>query len=128
MNDGVFVRFDHPPNAPAATGEQAEGEELRPPGSRPAAASRNASALQPVRAPVTRLTRFPVGPQSRAFLARFHPEATAADWSDWRWQMRNRIRTLARLEQVFALSDDERAAAQAHTGPLPVSITSTAGW
>ena len=121
MNDGVFVRFDHPPD-PVATDEAAEGDDARPPGTRPATSQRT-RALAPVRAPVHRLTRFPVSPRSKEFLARFFPESTAADWIDWRWQMRNRVRTLARMEEVFRLSDDERAAAQSHSGPLPVGIT-----
>jgi lysine 2,3-aminomutase len=32
------------------------------------------------------------------------------DWNDWHWQARNRLRTLAQLEQVLVLSDDERTA------------------
>ena len=122
MNDGVFVQLDHPPDAdPNSSSEQQEGEEARPPSSPSALAVR--TPLKPVRASVHRLTRFPVSPRSKQFLARFHPQASTADWVDWRWQMRNRIRTLAQLEHVFRLSADERAAAEQHTGPLPVSIT-----
>ena len=66
---------------------------------------------------------FPVAPSTRAFYRRFYPETSTAEWNDWRWQMRTRIRTLAELERVFALSDDERRAVAGHTGPLPVGIT-----
>ena len=49
---------------------------------------------------VVRMERFPVGPQARAFRKRFYPEVEAAQWNDWRWQARTRIRTLAELERM----------------------------
>ncbi|MBN1422527.1 MAG: KamA family radical SAM protein [Planctomycetes bacterium] len=61
--------------------------------------------------------------RSRAFRRRFFPEATLADWNDWRWQLRNRIRNLDGLARIVRLTDDERAAILAHTGALPLSIT-----
>ena len=70
-----------------------------------------------------RVHRFPVSDRTRAFMRRFYPAATLAEWNDWRWQARNRIRTLDMLERVFVLSDDERQAAAAHSGSLPVGIT-----
>jgi lysine 2,3-aminomutase len=73
--------------------------------------------------PRKKALRFPVGAATRAFYKRFYPGTTTADWNDWRWQMRARIRNLAELERIFKLSGDERAAVEAHTGPLPVGIT-----
>lgn len=70
-----------------------------------------------------RVNKFPIGPASRVFKERFYPEATQDDWNDWRWQSRHRIRSLAELERIFKLSDDERNAAAHHTGSLPVGIT-----
>ena len=70
-----------------------------------------------------RKERFPVGDQARDFRKRFFPEASADDWNDWRWQLRKRIRTLADLERVFRLSEEERTAVAAHKGSLPVGIT-----
>ena len=67
--------------------------------------------------------RFPVGPDSRAFLRRHYPDTSVAEWSDWRWQLRTRIRSLAQLEKIFALSEEERDAVARHTGSLPVGIT-----
>jgi len=67
--------------------------------------------------------RFPVGPETRAFYARFYPGTTARDWNDWHWQFRTRIRTLSELQRVFSLSADEQAAVERHEGPLPVGIT-----
>jgi len=113
------------------------GRDLRPPSRRdrvsPVAVP---GAAHPQRAPeqngVTQITngqvrkkalRFPVGPDAKAFYRRFYPDTSTADWNDWRWQMRTRIRSLAELERVFTLSDDERSAVFAHTGALPVGIT-----
>jgi lysine 2,3-aminomutase len=83
------------------------------------------------RAPVAKLTlpgpkvelRFPVGSDSRAFYRRFYPGTSAADWNDWRWQMRTRIRSLEELARIFRLSEDEYAAVARHKGSLPVGIT-----
>ena len=64
-----------------------------------------------------------VSPRSAGFLARCYPDATVADWNDWRWQNRHRVRTLADLERMLELSEEETAAIQRHTGALPVGIT-----
>jgi lysine 2,3-aminomutase len=66
---------------------------------------------------------FPVGAGSRAFYRSFYPGSGAAEWNDWRWQMRTRIRTLEELSRVFRLSEDEYAAVAKHQGSLPVGIT-----
>ena len=67
--------------------------------------------------------RFPVGSDSRAFYRRFYPGTSAAEWNDWRWQMRSRIRSLEELTRIFRLSEDEYAAVAQHKGSLPVGIT-----
>lgn len=67
--------------------------------------------------------RFRVSERSAEFLARFYPDATVDDWNDWRWQNRNRVRTLADLGRMIELSDDEADAIKRHTGALPVGIT-----
>ncbi len=36
------------------------------------------------------------------------PEATDAQWRDWRWQLRNSVRSLEQLQQFIPLTDDER--------------------
>jgi len=77
----------------------------------------------PLREARGRKERFPVSDVARDFRKRFFPEASADDWNDWRWQLRKRIRTIADLERVFKLSDDERAAISQHKGSLPVGIT-----
>jgi len=71
----------------------------------------------------TATERFPAGDQAREFRRRFFPDVSANDWSDWRWQVRSRIKSLAMAERIFGLSDDERAAIQAHSGSLPLGVT-----
>ena len=51
------------------------------------------------------------------------PDASALDWSDWRWQVRSRVKDLTGLARIINLSDDEAAAIGRHTGSLPVGIT-----
>src|SRR5579864_43326 len=67
--------------------------------------------------------RFPVSAETRRFYKRFWPDTTAAEWNDWRWQMRSRIRNLEQLSRIFRLSEDEYAAVSRHQGALPVGIT-----
>jgi lysine 2,3-aminomutase len=67
--------------------------------------------------------RFPIGEGANAFRKRFFPQATLAEWNDWHWQARNRIRTLDGLARILVLSEDERSAIEKHTGSLPVGIT-----
>ncbi|MCI0517322.1 MAG: KamA family radical SAM protein [Woeseiaceae bacterium] len=68
-------------------------------------------------------SRFRVSDRSAEFLRRCYPGTTVEEWNDWRWQNRNRVRTLADLERMITLSDDEVAAIRRHTGALPVGIT-----
>jgi len=110
-------------------------EEAEPPGTRTAVreagdAAGMRTAIPPfapypriIKRQVSQAPRFPVSERSEAFRARFYPEATAAEWCDWRWQLRHRIRTLEDLERILHLTTDERTAVQRHRGSLPVSIT-----
>lgn len=66
---------------------------------------------------------FPFSDRSRAFRDRYFSEASDADWLDWRWQVRNRIKSLEALERIFVLSDDERAAVAKRSGALPMGLT-----
>jgi lysine 2,3-aminomutase len=67
--------------------------------------------------------QFRLSSRSADFLKMHYPGATTADWNDWRWQNRQRIRTLAALASVIELSDEETAAIRRHSGALPVGIT-----
>lgn len=58
--------------------------------------------------------RAPRGPWSDV------PEAR---WSDWRWQQRHRVRTLAGLERIVRLTDAERRAFEASSDRFRVAVT-----
>ncbi len=40
--------------------------------------------------------------------AELFPQATDAEWRDWRWQLRHAVRSLPELERYLPLTDDER--------------------
>ncbi len=69
------------------------------------------------------IRRFQISSQALAFRKRFFPEATRAEWNDWRWQLRNRIEDIHVLQRIFRLSEDERNAITSCAGQLPVAIT-----
>ncbi len=68
-------------------------------------------------------TRFPVTAASRKFRKRYFTDAGSAEWNDWRWQLRNRIRDIQTLSGIIWLSDEEREALGGKSGNLPLSIT-----
>ncbi|MFH0945008.1 MAG: KamA family radical SAM protein [Planctomycetota bacterium] len=57
------------------------------------------------------------------FRRTFFPEATAEDWSDWRWQLRKRLRSPEEFQRVFDLSTEELAALQGMRGKFPAAVT-----
>ena len=62
--------------------------------------------------------------QSDSFRQRYFPAVDRREWNDWRWQLRHRIRSLAQLECIFALTTSERAAvARRRQGALPLGFT-----
>jgi lysine 2,3-aminomutase len=67
--------------------------------------------------------RFVVSPAANEFRKRHFPGVKTAEWNDWRWQNRNRIRTLKQLERMVAVTEEERAAILRHEGPLPIGVT-----
>src|SRR5262245_64444552 len=73
-------------------------------------------------APAAR-ARFVTSPAANEFRKRHFPGVKAAEWNDWRWQNRNRVRTLAQLERMVAVTDEERGAILKHEGPLPIGVT-----
>jgi lysine 2,3-aminomutase len=72
---------------------------------------------------VPRPRRAVSNPQTRAFRKTFYPDVAEKDWNDWRWQSRNRVRTLEQLGRVLVLTDDELAALQRGGTMLPFAIT-----
>ncbi|PJA74881.1 lysine 2,3-aminomutase [bacterium CG_4_9_14_3_um_filter_65_15] len=65
----------------------------------------------------------PTTPKTRAFRRRFYPQVSDAEWSDWRWQMRNRISSAERFAEMLQLTLPEQVALSRGGGMLPVGIT-----
>ena len=51
------------------------------------------------------------------------PDADAAQWNDWKWQMKNRVTTLAQLEALMELTPQERAGTILSGSKLALGIT-----
>lgn len=66
---------------------------------------------------------FPISDRVDDFRRRCFPDADRSTWADWHWQLNHRVHTLAGLERVLELTDDERSALTRHRGPLPVAVT-----
>lgn len=106
--------------------------EEEPPGSAIAATTPAAHQAKPanpvIKSPNLGIVRprnstFVVSKQSAEFMRKYYPDATVGEWNDWRWQNRNRVRTMTDLARMVELSAEEQAAISRHTGPLPVGIT-----
>jgi lysine 2,3-aminomutase len=127
QNADVSNESNEPPSAltvqpGAEEGEQCEVEE--PPSLRPLSdtSTIGSSAIEP--SPILIVpTRSISSPRTRKFRKRFFPNVTSAEWNDWRWQLRNRIKSFEELSRFIILSEDERAAVEAHGGALPLAIT-----
>jgi len=60
----------------------------------------------------------------RRFRKMYFPSASAADWSDWRWQLRHRVRTAAHLSSILPLSPrQQRALASPRVWRMPLALT-----
>jgi lysine 2,3-aminomutase len=78
---------------------------------------------RPIKRAVSQSPKFPISARADEFRKRFFPYATSAEWCDWRWQLRNRIRGVEELERMVRLSEDERAAIAKRRGSLPFAVT-----
>ena len=84
------------------------------------------AAIEPpatARAPAVVSRRSRPNLRTRAFRRAFYPDIKDADWNDWRWQSRHRVRKLEQIERMLVLSDDEREALIKGESMLPVGIT-----
>ncbi|MFO1489995.1 MAG: KamA family radical SAM protein [Kiritimatiellia bacterium] len=66
---------------------------------------------------------FPVGERTARFRAAQFPGASDADWNDWKWQVRNRIRDLGGLGRILRLTAGEEEAIRRRQGMLPPGLT-----
>ena len=60
---------------------------------------------------------------SRAFRRQHFPGVSAAQWNDWRWQVRNRISTPEMLQSFLDLTAEEQAALATGQAGLPFTVT-----
>jgi lysine 2,3-aminomutase len=67
--------------------------------------------------------RFPISPEADAFRKAFFSSSTVAQWNDWHWQLRNRLRRLEQLTPFLDLTMDEMTAILRHRGTLPLAVT-----
>ncbi len=79
----------------------------------------NGSAVDKL--PARRVMR--MNPQGRRFRRAWFPEATDREWSDWKWQLRNRISSLDLLRRMVHLTIEEEKALELGGGQLPAAIT-----
>lgn len=82
-------------------------------------------ASQPFAPKAPPTSETPGGPdlRSKTFRKTFFPQTPEKLWNDWHWQLRNRFRTLAQLERILRLSEEEREAIRQGGLQLPVAIT-----
>ncbi|MCB1041868.1 MAG: KamA family radical SAM protein [Acidobacteria bacterium] len=66
---------------------------------------------------------FVVSDNSLRFLATHYPDASVSDWTDWKWQVRNRVRRVDQLARIINLTEDERASVEKRSSNLPIAIT-----
>jgi len=69
------------------------------------------------------IPKFTVSPDSEAFRKTFFPQFTVAQWNDWHWQLRHRLRRLEQLSGLLELTMDEMTAILRHRGTPPLAIT-----
>ncbi len=60
---------------------------------------------------------------AKGFRQKFFPDATRAEWNDWRWQLAHRITSFEELGKILYLSDAESRIFQENEQGLPLSIT-----
>lgn len=53
----------------------------------------------------------------------YWPDVPAAQWNDWKWQLKNRVTTLGQLEQHLVLTPEERAGVQVAGSKLSLAVT-----
>ncbi|SFM86882.1 KamA family radical SAM protein [Thermodesulforhabdus norvegica] len=57
------------------------------------------------------------------FRKRFYPHVTHREWKDWKWQVRNRIRSLKSAARCFVLTQAEQRALTEYGLSLPFAVT-----
>ena len=79
--------------------------------------NRSSLALKP------RTNSHVISASASEFIRNFFPDATAADWNSWHWQIRNTVRDFSRLAEILELTDEEKEAFSQHREERPLAIT-----
>ena len=66
---------------------------------------------------------FPVSENSKQFIKKYYPDVSLSQWNDWKWQVRNRIRSTDMVEKMMTLTAEERESIIRRTANLPIAIT-----
>lgn len=66
--------------------------------------------------------KFRCGHRTSLFRKKYFPEAGSAEWNNWNWQIRNRIRDMESLGRIINLSKDELDSLT-ERNTLPLNIT-----
>lgn len=66
---------------------------------------------------------FPVSQQPDAFRKRHFPQVSRQQWSDWHWQLAQRVTASAQLERLLELNAQERQACAPGPQALPLAVT-----
>ena len=53
----------------------------------------------------------------------YWPDVPSEQWNDWKWQLKNRVTTLAQLEQHLVLTPSERAGVLVAGSKLSLAVT-----
>ena len=64
----------------------------------------------------------PISASVDSFRRTFFPTASAHDWNDWRWQLKNRLSTVEEFSRIFQLTESETTAFTQTCG-IPVAVT-----
>jgi lysine 2,3-aminomutase len=64
-----------------------------------------------------------LSPHSLEFIKQYFPEATEKDWTNWRWQLKNSVKTIDQLSRFIHLTDNEIRPAMEINNTLPIRIT-----
>jgi lysine 2,3-aminomutase len=72
---------------------------------------------------ISRIPRFRCTARASTFIKEFFPNTTSAEWNDWRWQLRHRIRDINSLSRILDLSQDEVKAITGLRKKIPLAIT-----
>ena len=63
------------------------------------------------------------GKEFVSHLPGYWPDVSPELWNDWKWQLKNRVTSLAQLEQHLELSDEERNGVLLSGTKLALAVT-----